>query len=78
MGGLSGLALVSQRRGAGDSAPIASMRAHDDAHVRDDLAGCSGRLTDALSESVSEHDGDEVPEVGLYVDVEGWGCHRLT
>jgi hypothetical protein len=44
----------------------------------DDLAGRSWRLTDALSESVYERDGDEMRHVGLYVDLEGWTYHLLS
>jgi hypothetical protein len=68
---MSGLELVSSLGGSGDSVPIVIITAHDDARVRDDPAGRSWRLTDALSESVYEHDGDEVHAVGLPVDLEG-------
>jgi len=44
----------------------------------DDLAARSWRLTDALSAAVFERDGDEMVELGLYVDVEAWGYHFLT
>jgi hypothetical protein len=44
----------------------------------DDLAGRSWRLTDVLSESVYERDGDEMRDVGLYVDLEGWAYHLLS
>ena len=43
-----------------------------------DLAGRSWRLTDALSESVYERDGDEMRKIGLYVDLEGWAYHLLS
>jgi len=44
----------------------------------DDLAGRLWRLTDVLSESVYERDGDEMRDVGLYVDLEGWAYHLLS
>jgi hypothetical protein len=44
----------------------------------DHLAGRSWRLTDVLSESVYERDGDEMRDVGLYVDLEGWAYHLLS
>lgn len=43
-----------------------------------DLAGRSWRLTDVLSGAVYERNGQELAGSGLYVELEGWGCHLLT
>jgi glycosidase len=41
----------------------------------DDLAGHWWRLTDVLSGSVYERNGNEMRDVGLYVALDGWGFH---
>jgi glycosidase len=51
------------------------------AHVRlpwGDLAGRSWRLTDELSGSVYERSGDEMRNLGPYVELDAWGYHFLT
>lgn len=44
----------------------------------DGLAGRSWSLTDALDGRRFERDGDELAEMGLYVELPGWGSHFLT
>ncbi|MET8077724.1 alpha-amylase [Streptomyces sp. NPDC005303] len=43
----------------------------------DDLRGRVCRATDLLTGAVYDRDGDELTDSGLYVALEGWGCHVL-
>jgi hypothetical protein len=40
-----------------------------------DVGGETWRVADALSDASYDRDGDEWHALGLYVDVEPWGCH---
>jgi hypothetical protein len=51
---------------------------HSQAQVRlpwGDLAGRPRRLSDPLQKTVYDRSGDELQELGLYVDLEPWGYH---
>jgi len=41
----------------------------------EELRGKTWRLTDALSGEVFNRSGDEMRDVGLYVDLKPWKCH---
>lgn len=43
----------------------------------DDLRGRVCRATDLLTGAVYDRDGDELADCGLFVSLEGWGCHVL-
>ena len=43
----------------------------------DDLKGRVCRATDLLTGAVYDRDGDELADCGLFVSLEGWGCHVL-
>ncbi|MEV7736489.1 alpha-amylase [Streptomyces sp. NPDC088921] len=43
----------------------------------DDLRGRVWRATDLLTGAVYDRDGDELADCGLFVSLEGWGCHVL-
>ena len=43
-----------------------------------DLRGRRWRLTDVLTDVVHRHEGDELAQPGLYVDLPPRGCHVLT
>ncbi|MEU0209684.1 alpha-amylase family glycosyl hydrolase [Streptomyces canus] len=43
----------------------------------DDLRGRVCRATDLLTGAVYHRDGDELADCGLFVSLEGWGCHVL-
>jgi hypothetical protein len=43
----------------------------------DDLRGRVFRATDLLTGAVFDRDGDELADSGLFVSLEGWGCHVL-
>ncbi|MET7730190.1 alpha-amylase family glycosyl hydrolase [Streptomyces sp. NPDC005402] len=43
----------------------------------DDLRGRACRATDLLTGAVYDRDGDELTDSGLFVSLEGWGCHVL-
>ena len=43
----------------------------------DELAGRSWRLDDELAGTTFEREGNTICESGLYVALQGWGCHLL-
>ncbi len=43
-----------------------------------DIGGALWRLTDLLSGAQYTPDGDRMQDPGLYVDLEGWGCHFFS
>ncbi|WP_328975168.1 alpha-amylase family glycosyl hydrolase [Streptomyces canus] len=43
----------------------------------DDLRGRACRATDLLTGEVYDRDGGELADCGLFVSLEGWGCHVL-
>lgn len=43
----------------------------------DDLRGRACRATDLLTGAVYDRDGGELADCGLFVSLEGWGCHVL-
>jgi Alpha amylase, catalytic domain len=41
----------------------------------DELRGKTWRLVDALSDATYDRNGDEMRDLGLYVDLKSWACH---
>ena len=58
---------------------LSDMRSQARVHLSGvNLAGMTVKMTDIMNNEVYERSGNEMAEIGLYVDLEPWAYHVLV